>query len=111
MGSDHRVTMDAIDVLGVAMRSIRQGNPGNAIDILADMQKQMRGIDWEADRKRIATLERERDEARACPDICHGCSSRVRELKALCGEADENLPMLPNLAGLKKRLREAKGTA
>ena len=62
MGSDHRVTMDAIDVLGVAMRSIRQGNPGNAIDILADMQKQMRGIDWEADRKRIATLERERDE-------------------------------------------------
>ena len=59
------MTMDAIDVLGVAMRSIRQGNPGNAIDILADMQEQMRGIDWEADRKRIATLERERDEAQA----------------------------------------------
>ena len=113
MGSDHRVTMDAIDVLGVAMRSIRQGNPGNAIDILADMQKQMRGIDWEADRDRIATLERERDEAREGLKAARAGLLRegleVERLKALCGEAADEVVKVPGLIGLWKRLRAAKG--
>ena len=75
---------------------------------------------WLERKHRIATLERERDEAREkghedrrkAHDLLNEnleLRGQLAALKALCGEADENLPMLPNLADLKKRLRAAKG--
>ena len=67
---------------------------------------------WEA-KQRIATLERERDEdRRRAHDLLNEnleLRGQLAALKALCGEAADEVVKVPGLTGLWKRLRAARG--